>query len=76
MKIKWRVEETLDDMASKRKDKEKAFQTSEAPAANPNALATQADIVEVYEMVTQLLLRTNTPTPTPTPPLSNLNFSY
>ena len=54
-------------MASKRKEKGKAPQTSKAPAANPNAPATQADIAKVYDMVTQLLLRTTTPTPTPPP---------
>ena len=70
------MKETLADMASKRKEKKKAPQTSEALAANPNAPVTQADIAEVYEMVTQLLLRTNTATPTPPPPPSNLNFSY
>ena len=74
--MKQRAEETLADMASKRKEKGKAPQTSEATAANPSAPATQADIAEVYKMVTQILLRTNTPTPTPTPPPSNLNFSY
>ena len=52
MKIKWRAEETLADIASKRKKKRKASQTSEAPATNPSASATKADIAEVYEMVT------------------------
>ena len=74
--MKWRAEETLADMASKRKERRKASQTSKAIAANLSALATQADIAEVYEMVMQILLKTNTPTPTPTPPPSNLNFNY
>ena len=72
--MKRRMEETLADLASKRKEKGKAPQTSEAPAANPSAPATQADIADVYEMVMQLLLKTNAPTLTPTPPSSN--FSY
>ena len=65
-------------MASKRKEKEKAPQTSKAPTANSNALATQANIAKVYEMVTRLLLRITTPTPTSPPPLPmlNLNVSY
>ena len=74
--MKQRAKETLIDMALKRKEKRKASQTSEALAANLNASTTQADIAEVYEIVTQLLLRTNTPTPTPMPPPSDLNFSY
>ena len=48
--MKRRVEETLADIASKRKEKGKASETSEAPTAS--APATQADIAEVYEMVT------------------------
>ena len=74
--MKQRAEKTLADIASKRKKKEKASETFEAPAANPNALATQANIAKVYEMVTQLLLRTSAPTPTPMSPPSNMNFSY
>ena len=47
------MEEALAEMASKRKEKEKAHQTSEAPTAttNPSVSATQPDIAEVYEMV-------------------------
>ena len=68
--MKQRVKKTLTDMASKRRERGKAPQTSEALATttNPSAPATQADIAEVYEMVMQLLLRTTTPTPTPPPP--------
>ena len=50
--MKWRVEETLADMASKKKEKEKAPQTFEARVVNPNAPATQADKAKVYKMVT------------------------
>ena len=72
--MKRRVEETLADLASKRKEKGKSPQIFEASATNPSAPATQANIADVYEMVTQLLLRNNAPNPTPTPPPSN--FSY
>ena len=50
--MKRREEETQADLESKREEKSKALQTFEAPVANPSAPAIQADIADVYEMVT------------------------
>ena len=76
------MEETLATMVDKRKDKEKAPQTSETQEATSASAtpATQADIAKIYEKVMQLLLHTTTPTQTPppsavpTPNVSYLNF--